>query len=221
MTGQSHQDRLRHLPQQARSQKRFNQILDAAVEVFAEVGYEAATTNAIAARADTSIGALYRFFPDKLAIFHALAARYLNQLGELFAAFQVSEAAKLPLDLYIGQVLDAFDRFVTANPGYRVVFVQSRFISPDILAMDADLNRQVAQQLGAFFALRNPNQDPRERELIAMVCVEVASVLELLSLTRDQAFQKRVLSETKKLLICYLQQYFPDQVSSPLTRNNV
>ena len=210
MKEQPNQERLRRFPQQARSQKRFNQLLDAAAEVFAEVGYEAATTNAIAARAKTSIGALYRFFPDKLAIFHALAARYLNQIGELFAAFQVSEAAKLPLSSYISQVLDAFDQFVTANPGYRVVFVQSRFVSPDILAMDANLNRQVAHQLEAFFALRNPEQDPQERELIAAVCVEVASVLEILSLTRDQNFQKQVLAETKNLLIGYLQPYFPD-----------
>ncbi len=216
---QPNQDRLRHLPQQARSQKRFNQILDAAAEVFVEVGYEGATTNAIAAHAKTSIGALYRFFPDKLAIFHALAARYLNQIGELFAAFQDSEAAQLSLDLYVNQVLDSFDQFVTVNPAYRVVFVQSRF-SPDILAMDADLNRQIAQQLEAFFAQRDPEQDPAQRALIAVVCVEVASVLESLSLTRDQDFQKRVLTETKNLLIGYLKQYFPDQVSDPSISNS-
>lgn len=46
------------------------------------------------------------------------------------------------------------------------------------------------------------------------MCVEVASALEILSLTRDQAFQKRVLAETKNLLIGYLQQYFPDQLSN-------
>lgn len=164
---------------------------------------------AIAARASTSIGGLYRFFPNKLAIFHALAGRYLNQIRKLFAAFQES-ATQLSLDSYISQMLDSFDEFVTANPGYRVVFVQSRFVSSDVLAMDADLNRQVAQQLATFFAFRKPDLDSAQGELIAAVCVEVASALEILSLTREQSFQQRILAETKSLLIGYLQQYFPD-----------
>ena len=36
---------------QARGERRIALLLDTAAEVFAEVGYEAATTNAIAARA--------------------------------------------------------------------------------------------------------------------------------------------------------------------------
>jgi len=63
----------RRLPQQARSRQRFNQILDAAARTFDEVGYEAATTEMIAVRANTSIGSLYRFFSDKSAILYALA----------------------------------------------------------------------------------------------------------------------------------------------------
>jgi len=48
-------------PQQARSRERFNRILDAAAELFAEIGYESATTDEIAKRANTSAGGLYRF----------------------------------------------------------------------------------------------------------------------------------------------------------------
>jgi AcrR family transcriptional regulator len=39
--------------------------LDAAAAVFDEVGYEAATTHLIAAKAGTAISSLYQFFPDK------------------------------------------------------------------------------------------------------------------------------------------------------------
>ena len=45
--------------------------------VFDEVGFEAATTLAIADWADTAIGSLYQFFPDKLAIFNALELRHV------------------------------------------------------------------------------------------------------------------------------------------------
>jgi AcrR family transcriptional regulator len=79
------------LPKQARSRERFDRILDAAAALFAEVGYDAVTADEIAARADTSVGGLYRFFPDKLAIFHALADRYFNQLQKLFIALHTEE----------------------------------------------------------------------------------------------------------------------------------
>jgi hypothetical protein len=41
--------------------------------------------------------------------------------------------------------------------------------------------------------------------LLATISVEVASALEILSLGRDRTFQQQVLTETKKLLIAYLQ----------------
>ncbi|NJL20864.1 MAG: helix-turn-helix transcriptional regulator [Leptolyngbyaceae cyanobacterium SM1_3_5] len=54
-------ERVRRLPQQSRSQQRVAQILAAAAQVFAEVGYEAASTTMIAERGKTSVGSLYRF----------------------------------------------------------------------------------------------------------------------------------------------------------------
>lgn len=198
------------LPKQARSRERFDRILDAAAELFAEIGYDAVTTDDIAARANTSVGGLYRFFPDKLAIFHALADRYFDQLRELFAVLHTDETIHLPLDDYIHHLIDGFDQFVVDNPGYRAVFVQSRLLTTEILTMDTAFNQEVVQQLSDFFEVRNPLLEPGQRDLIATVSVEVASVLEILSLTRDRGFRQQVLVETKKLLIAYLRQYFPD-----------
>ncbi|MBD2773930.1 TetR/AcrR family transcriptional regulator [Iningainema tapete] len=205
-----HQEPLWRLPKQARSRERFNRILDAAAELFAQIGYESVTTDEIAARANTSVGGLYRFFPDKVAVFHALVDRYLNQLRELFSTLHTDETTQMALEAYISLVVDAFDQFVTANPPFRSVFVQSRLVSTEILAMDTAFNQEIAQQLSAFFAARNPVLDQSQRELLATVSVEVASAMEILSLTRDHHFQHQVLTETKKLLIAYLRQYFPD-----------
>jgi AcrR family transcriptional regulator len=56
---------LRRQPKQQRGQQRVAKILTAAAEVFAEVGYAAATTQQIADRANTAVGSIYQFFPDK------------------------------------------------------------------------------------------------------------------------------------------------------------
>uniref|UniRef100_B8HXR3 Transcriptional regulator, TetR family n=1 Tax=Cyanothece sp. (strain PCC 7425 / ATCC 29141) TaxID=395961 RepID=B8HXR3_CYAP4 len=196
------------VPQQARSWQRFNRILDAAAELFVEVGYESVTTDEIAARASTSVGGLYRFFPDKLAVFHALLDRYFQQLRALFATLHSDETMHLPLETYIGQLVDGFDRFVSGNPAFRIVFVQARLI-PTTMAMNVAFNQEIAQQLATFFAVRNPTLTQAQRELIATISVEVASTLDLLALSRDRSFQDLVLAETKTLLIAYLREYFP------------
>lgn len=209
MTNSPPQKSLWRLPQQTRSRERFNRILDAAAELFVEIGYESVTTDEIAARANTSVGGLYRFFPDKSAVFHALLDRYLDQLRSLFATLQTAEVMQLPLDIYIHQLVDGFDQFVSANPAFRTVFVQSRLI-PTTLAMTRAFNQEIAQQLTIYFAAHNPTLEPSQRELLATICVEVASALDFLALSRDRAFQHHVLAETEKLLIAYLRPYLLD-----------
>ena len=68
----------RKRPRQQRSRETVARILDAAAEVFADVGYTAATTNAVAERAGVSIGSLYQYLPNKEALLAALAERHLD-----------------------------------------------------------------------------------------------------------------------------------------------
>ncbi|WP_165064400.1 TetR/AcrR family transcriptional regulator [Marisediminicola senii] len=68
---------LRNEPVQARSAARLTSLLDATASVVAEIGYERLTTAMIAERAGSSIGTVYRYFPDRLAVLNALTARSL------------------------------------------------------------------------------------------------------------------------------------------------
>ena len=209
MTDSSPPTPIWRIPKQARSWERFHRILDAAADLFTEIGYESVTTDEIAARADTSVGGLYRFFPDKVAVFHALLDRYLNQLRELSATLHTEEAMQVPLEIYINQLVDAFDQFVNANPGFRTVFVQSRLI-PTTIAMNAAFYQELAQQFSVYCAARNPSLEQSHINLIATISVEVGCTLDILAVSRDRTFQCQVLGETKKLLIAYLRQYLPD-----------
>lgn len=71
----------RRQPVQARSRERVERILDAAVQLLIEEGYDAVKTNAIARRAEVSIGSVYQFFPNRFAIFGALAERYREKIA--------------------------------------------------------------------------------------------------------------------------------------------
>src|SRR5690349_10759499 len=76
----------RPVRRQARGERRIAEILDAASALFAEVGYEAASTNRIAARAGISPGSLYQFFANKEAIAEALSARLAERMAAVHAA---------------------------------------------------------------------------------------------------------------------------------------
>jgi len=73
---------LRNEPVQARSTARLAGLLDAAAAVIDELGYERLTTAMVAERAGASIGTVYRYFPDRIAVLQALAARNLERTLE-------------------------------------------------------------------------------------------------------------------------------------------
>src|SRR6202042_1574787 len=73
---------IRVAPQQERASRRLAGFLDAAAELFVEVGYEATTMTAIAERSGSSIGALYNYFPDKQAVALTLLGQYAQEMEE-------------------------------------------------------------------------------------------------------------------------------------------
>ncbi|WP_026097598.1 TetR/AcrR family transcriptional regulator [Baaleninema simplex] len=199
----------RRLPQQTRSYQRFNQIVDAAAQVFEEVGYEAASTELIAERANTSIGSLYRFFPDKAAIAYALAERYAEQMKSLFATYFNSSTVLYSLEEVVSETVNAFDKFYTSQPGCREIMLQS-LISPDIQAVNKQADNQIIEQLDNFFALRNPTLDPDRRRLATLVTLEITNALQLWSLQESDEFREQIITETKFVLIRYLTPLFGD-----------
>jgi AcrR family transcriptional regulator len=71
---------LRNEPVQARSTARLTALLDAAAAAVNELGYERLTTAMVAERAGASIGTVYRYFPDRIAVLQALASRNLERV---------------------------------------------------------------------------------------------------------------------------------------------
>ena len=71
---------LRNEPVQARSTARLAALLDAAAAIVDEVGYEHLTTAMVSERASASVGTVYRYFPDRIALLQALGARNLERV---------------------------------------------------------------------------------------------------------------------------------------------
>nr|WP_246376591.1 TetR/AcrR family transcriptional regulator [Conyzicola lurida] len=82
---------MRNEPVQARSTARLAALMDAAAAVVDEIGYERLTTAMVAERAGASIGTVYRYFPDRIAVLQALGARNLERAMAKITAEIVDE----------------------------------------------------------------------------------------------------------------------------------
>lgn len=74
---------LRHPPMQHRSAKRVAQIEAAAIAMIAKHGRDGFTTKHIAEQAGMSIGTIYRYFDDRVAILRWLYPEIVEGLGPL------------------------------------------------------------------------------------------------------------------------------------------
>ena len=109
---------LRNEPVQARSTARLAALMDAAAAVVDEIGYERLTTAMVAERAGASIGTVYRYFPDRIAVLQALGARNLER-----ALTRVTdEAASVEHDDWIAALSASMEILIQAfrtEPGFR------------------------------------------------------------------------------------------------------
>jgi AcrR family transcriptional regulator len=194
---------LRRQPQQQRSQKRVEQILDAAAIVFDEVGFEAATTHAIASRAKTAVGSLYQFFPDKLAIFNALELRHVERVNTMWEKLSRPEIIQLPFGDFIHALVTQVEQLFE-QPTSRIVFIQF-FVSPTIFRnIDTSFTQEAIQFLARLFQGRNPKLLLQRSLILAEICVNATNALILLALKSNKTHYREITTEIEALLRAYL-----------------
>lgn len=103
--------------------QRTDEILDAAVTLFAERGFDRADTQELADRLGVGKGTIYRYFPSKRDLFLAAADRAMTQLRESVNS-QVDVQAD-PLE-QIAQGIQAYLAFFEAHPEYVELLIQER-----------------------------------------------------------------------------------------------
>lgn len=192
---------LRRLPQQSRGQRRINLILDAAEALFAEIGYEATTTNAIATRANTAIGSLYQYFPNKEAIEAALVARFQEQMRAAFD--EALRGADTRPGAPVGELLDRVLDPLLHLHARRSALLQMCFRLPRQDGAQA-LTDEIITRLDALVAQREPWLDPARRRLHVTIVVEVVKGLLPLTATADGTQRPEVIAELKRLLRAYM-----------------
>ncbi len=201
----------RREPVQDRSQRTVFRILDAASSLLQQVPLEDVTTTRIAAEAEVSVGALYRFFPDKQAIIDAIAVRHVEEfraslVGTVLktVASQLAKLEKPKPSAIFNAVIDAYIVYLDAHPDFRAISIgrhisaatKERQVSPDT-GVTALLKRFMLEQLDAA--------DTAELDLKLRIISEAGE--RLIAHAYEQPAledRDRIIAEMKKMLTGYL-----------------
>jgi AcrR family transcriptional regulator len=187
---------------QARGERRIAQLLEAAGLVFAESGYSATTTNAIAARAGVSPGTLYQYFPNKDAIAFALAEFYAEQLDELQKLLVIPDPAAVPLPELITGVLNPMLDFHVEHTACTVLFM-----GPDVpqrlTDMHAPLHSSMLARVGALIGLLAPGLPAEDLRRSAEITVSAFKGLLPPLMAADEQERPAVRAEIGRLFLGY------------------
>lgn len=195
---------IRRVPTQERSRKRLEAILDAAAELFADIGYDATTTEAIAAKAGTSIGSVYQFFPDKRALYRALAERCLERArAGMTALMSASGAGTRPWTEVVDAVLDGFFLFQAGDSTIRAVW-RNWHLYKEFEEADEAVHRELVKRADKMLEPYARHLPAARRRALSEMVVEVSSAMVFLAVRSSGARGRKLVDETKLIVRRYL-----------------
>lgn len=177
-----HASLIRNEPMQARSTARLAALLDAAAAVVAEIGYERLTTAMVAEGAGASIGTVYRYFPDRIAVLQSLAVRNEERVTERVIA-AIGDSEHTTWAEAVDAVLDVYIALFRDEPGFASVRLG------DVLdlrpAEGTPRNTVLAHTILEALAARFGLADDAETQLGFVIAVETADALIARAFARD------------------------------------
>jgi AcrR family transcriptional regulator len=206
----------RRQPTQKRGKERVEKILLAAADVFLAIGYSAATTQQIAERAKAAIGSIYQFFPDKLAIFHALEEAHYQKVEGMNQVVLEADIHR-PLSELIDELINGYGAFLSDPISRCVIFQLSQPHVPGLFAIfDPEGEQSLEQRSIAIFAdlyqQRNPTLSRQKSELLSEVAHNTyRGVCFMAFKSQDADRQNLLFAELKELLYGYLEPHLGDR----------
>jgi AcrR family transcriptional regulator len=190
---------LRRLPRQSRGRQKVEDLLDAAAAEISSAGYDAATMSAIAARARASIGSLYQFFPNKVALVQALRERYCDEFAAMWAPLTI-EARHLTWKELAIRLVDSTVAFAERHPAFLALLD-----APASTCSSTPVRTRFQKLVATFLVARKPRLAPEKALTLATMTLQMIKAMNFLY--RDLSARERGVyaEEFKILLSCYLE----------------
>jgi len=191
-------------PVQQRSNERITLLLDTAATLIDEKGIDGLTTSDVAARSRSSVGVVYRYFPNIQSLLRALAARNMQRFLETSFARLEAEPSEWMTEL--DTVLDVYADLSRSEPGFRALHfggvIDERFISGQV-----DANRDLAERFVEFVSRRYSLPTSEEFSLDLDVAIEVATALLQRAFRNDRDGDERYIEKARIVVRGILEPY--------------
>lgn len=139
---------VRTVPVQQRSSDRMQALLDAAATLIDDEGIDAVTTTAVAYRSRSSVGVLYRYFPNVDSLLKALAQRNMQRFFEHVQDGIEKAPSDIPWSSW-DNTLDSYVHLFRHEPGFRGLrfgdIISDRFLDSN-LSNNSVIARAFAEQ---------------------------------------------------------------------------
>ena len=193
----------RRSPVQERSQETVERIFKATAELLGKAPLEEITTSLIARKAGVSVGALYRFFPDKQTIIDAIAVKYVEEFRASLEG-RFSEIGLADGPGFLSAVIDAFAGFLDAHPDFRTIAF-GRHVSAATRKRQTEPDATGAGLVKRFMIESLGMSNLSELDLRLRIAIETGE--RLFAYAYEQASvekRRQVIEEMKRLLSGYL-----------------
>src|SRR5277367_4305638 len=164
--------RRRH-PSQARAQRTFETVLEAAVRLIEQEGVERATTRRIALAAGVSVGAVYEYFPNKESIVLHLGTSWLRRIREVVDALHPSQSGIPDLLGYLNRMMSDAERLYRDQPGLLAV-VRLIGAIPELREAEQAHDLEVSASIKSALRQYAPDADPAELQAAAYYMIIIS-----------------------------------------------
>jgi AcrR family transcriptional regulator len=193
---------MKRQPTQERSQQRRDRILRVTGELLNEGDYAAINVAAIAARAETSVGSIYQYFPNKDAILHALAEAYLEDMYETMASV-FRDVNTRSVEEQVERVMGWLTDYSESHPGIHHV-LKSDWVSGDIKAAVDSMHVALKDAVSSTIATFAPNLSDERRKICAEVILSITDGLMPRMAVATGIEREQIADEMKRAMIVYL-----------------
>ncbi len=188
-------------PVQQRSADRITSLLDAAAALIDEHGIDGLTTSDVATRSGSSVGVVYRYFPNIQSLLRALAARNMQKFTtQIFGAMTEQPEEWMAA---MNSAIDAYVELLRTEPGFRALgfgdVIDKRFIQPDV-----SNNSVLAGGFNELFVRKYGLTPSEDLSIDLEIIIEIADALLQRAFLYEKQGDERFISKLRGIVYDYM-----------------
>jgi AcrR family transcriptional regulator len=193
---------MRKTPRQQRSRAMVEAIVEAAARVLARRGWAGFTTNEVASVAGVSIGSLYQYFPNKLALAEAIRKQHLDAVLSALGDPAKGKSGTIPLEHRVTRLIDGVIAAHSVDPTLHKVLLDEVPFAPR--NDQDDFEREYLARYGALVPRSARRRDASRVALAGRVLASAVEGVIHAAARRNELDSPHLKRELNDLVCAYL-----------------